>query len=461
MVKETSSKQEVELKQALSQIETLKNASKDTNAQVSSVANRETSAREQVKQELLALVKETSSKQTIKLNILQQKSDERLEQSLEAMNETKALKNMIAEIRKQLDKEINRNSTSFMLAQEQLEGRLDSKIQSVEKSIKTSEQALKKNADILHSMENETISKQGVMQKEIIKSEEKINDLKGTLADAGENLNKLIIENDKTQNLLGEYQISLTEAKNNVAKFQQFNREFTRKHIELLKTNWLKHLHSAETPRSLAYMAERINLIETNLKGRLATTIEAAVLRTLVALAVQGKTLHVLEIGTLFGTGIAMIHDRARHNYENIHFTVIDPLEGYYGNDRPDILTGEKVNEAVFFENLSTANIPLEDFTLIKGFSTDDDVILAASKNKYDVLIIDGDHSYAGVKADFVNYAPLVKRSGYIIVDDYGTDHWPEIQKYVDAELLPRDDISLIGSSWRTAVFRVIKKVKT
>jgi FkbM family methyltransferase len=458
---ETRNKQEAELGQALSEIEALKAASRDASSQVNTLVEREVLAREQVKRELLASLGETRNKQEADLQGLQQKFDARLEQSIEAEKKTKALKDTIAEIRNQLDKEINRNSTSFMQAQEQLENRLGSKILSVEETLKASKQALEENSNSLRSLETESSSKQNKLQEEIIKSEKEINVLKDALSDAGKNLEKVTAENEKTQRLLEEYQAKLVEERNNVAQFQHFNRVLTKEHVKRIQSHWLKPLNLAETPASLAYMAERIILLETNLKGRLATTIEAAMLRTLVTLAVQGKSLHVLEIGTLFGVGIAMVHDRARHNYENIHLTVIDPLEGYYGADKPDILTRERVNEAVLLENMTTANIPTEDFTIIKGFSTDDDVMETASASKYDVLIIDGDHSYAGVKADFVNYAPFVKRGGYIIVDDYGTDHWPEIQKYVDDELLPREDITLVGASWRTAVFRVIKKVKT
>jgi predicted O-methyltransferase YrrM len=42
-----------------------------------------------------------------------------------------------------------------------------------------------------------------------------------------------------------------------------------------------------------------------------------------------------------------------------------------------------------------------------------------------DLLFIDGDHSYEGVKADFVNYSPLVRPGGLIvlhdIIRDFGT----------------------------------------
>ncbi len=40
-----------------------------------------------------------------------------------------------------------------------------------------------------------------------------------------------------------------------------------------------------------------------------------------------------------------------------------------------------------------------------------------------DFLFIDGDHSYAGVKADFELYAPLVRRGGIIALHDIVADH--------------------------------------
>lgn len=40
-----------------------------------------------------------------------------------------------------------------------------------------------------------------------------------------------------------------------------------------------------------------------------------------------------------------------------------------------------------------------------------------------DFLFIDGDHSYAGVKADFEMYAPLVRRGGLIAFHDILPDH--------------------------------------
>jgi predicted O-methyltransferase YrrM len=39
-------------------------------------------------------------------------------------------------------------------------------------------------------------------------------------------------------------------------------------------------------------------------------------------------------------------------------------------------------------------------------------------QNKIDLLFIDGDHSYDGVRKDFINYSPLVRKGGWIAFHD-------------------------------------------
>ena len=58
-----------------------------------------------------------------------------------------------------------------------------------------------------------------------------------------------------------------------------------------------------------------------------------------------------------------------------------------------------------------------------------------------DILFIDGDHTYDGVKNDFERYHKYVKTNGYIIFDDY---HHPIIKEYVDELLLNNKDLELI-----------------
>jgi predicted O-methyltransferase YrrM len=53
---------------------------------------------------------------------------------------------------------------------------------------------------------------------------------------------------------------------------------------------------------------------------------------------------------------------------------------------------------------------------------TKDAVVRALRGNALDVLFIDGDHSYDGVRADFEQYAPLVRSGGIVALHDINPD---------------------------------------
>jgi predicted O-methyltransferase YrrM len=243
----------------------------------------------------------------------------------------------------------------------------------------------------------------------------------------------------------------------NFSDYQPFNRRLTKAHIDVLQQEWSSKLSLRVTSKSLSYLAHRIYTLESAAKGRLATTIEDAVLRVLVASAVQSKNLRVLEIGSLFGIGLGTIYDHTSSRFNPVHLTAIDPLDGYYGKEIQDIITDEIINELTFRRNLAMVGVRESEITLIKAMSTDAAVIEAATKHPHDVLIIDGDHSYDGVKADFVNYLSAVKRGGYIIFDDYDAPEWPDIKNFVDTHVRDNSDVTLVGASWRTAVFQVVR----
>lgn len=74
----------------------------------------------------------------------------------------------------------------------------------------------------------------------------------------------------------------------------------------------------------------------------------------------------------------------------------------------------------------------------IRGDSQSPEVVRQAAAalegHKLDLLFIDGDHSYEGVKADFENYRPYVKPGGFIafhdIVPDYQTRYGTDTGNY-------------------------------
>jgi cephalosporin hydroxylase len=372
-------------------------------------------------------------------------TDERLEKEEEArsvlMTKVSAAVNLSEAAMESLQQGAERQNSNFTKAQTALENRLLERLNAMEGLLSKAEQSHDKTRVELKQAEQASIKEREELVAEITAAREQIANLETSIAETTKSVKDL----DAGQAVTHQY----------------FNRALSSQHIKAFKKDWLKPLNLKETDRSLAYMADRIGLIERNLKGRLATSIEDAVLRTLIAKSVTGQTLRVLEIGVLFGVSLAMIHDRTSDVFETVHVTALDPFEGYYGNNTADIVTQERVTKKTFVHNMETARVPEKNYTVIEGYSTDDKAIQAASKQLYDVLIIDGDHSYAGVKSDFVNFAPMVKRGGYILIDDDSAPEWPEITKYVDDELIPRPDITLIGRGWRTAVFKVIKKIKS
>lgn len=245
---------------------------------------------------------------------------------------------------------------------------------------------------------------------------------------------------------------------NNSVWYQHFNRRLRNEHYAVLDSEWRKRLSVPIARSTLGYMANRACMLEEQLDGRLATSIEDILLRTLVARAIKGNSANILEIGTLFGTGAAIMYDAMVGHFDNIHLTLLDPLEGYYNSSQLDILTGQKVDEPTLRRNLNRVGVTDEQVTLIKHLSTDQEAVEAAAMQEYDLLIIDGDHSYAGVKTDFENYVRNVKLGGFVIFDDYASPDWPEVQEYVDAEMDKSDFVSRVGASWRTCVYRVVKK---
>lgn len=201
------------------------------------------------------------------------------------------------------------------------------------------------------------------------------------------------------------------------------------------------------------YLGNKALQIEKNCVGRLATTIQDAIIRQLVAESVNGDKLTVLEIGALYGIGLAIIYNHAVTRYSNVNIICLDPFDGYYGQAL-DALLNQPVNDLTFKRNMLLANVPANAFDIIKEYSTKPEAITKAAQHEINLLVIDGDHSYEGVKADFENYFPLVVEGGYVIFDDYNAKEWPGVQKFIDEDLSKHTDFEYLGFYSRTAVGR-------
>jgi len=116
---------------------------------------------------------------------------------------------------------------------------------------------------------------------------------------------------------------------------------------------------------------------------------------------------------------------RSMYNFLNFkELLIIDDNgvsdEEFYVNQRGDLNRGHNLE-----------GVPRVE---IIGFSSEqrvlDEALKLSEKQKYDMLFIDGDHSYMGVKTDTINYLPIVRDGGYLIFHD--TAHIRDIQYWLN-----------------------------
>jgi len=77
------------------------------------------------------------------------------------------------------------------------------------------------------------------------------------------------------------------------------------------------------------------------------------------------------------------------------------------------------------------------------GFSTDQKILIDLKGISFDIIYIDGDHTFDTVIKDINNYAPLIKPGGFLVMDDAsnnipGSTFWKGHQQVSDAaEIIP------------------------
>ena len=97
---------------------------------------------------------------------------------------------------------------------------------------------------------------------------------------------------------------------------------------------------------------------------------------------------------------------------------------------------GRPIPPSIPKKNFNKLNIHNNNYRYIHGSSHEQSIKDEVLKeyDSIDVLFIDGDHSYVGVRNDFFMYSPLVKKGGYIIFDDYNDNTYsPHVKTGVDS----------------------------
>jgi len=133
-----------------------------------------------------------------------------------------------------------------------------------------------------------------------------------------------------------------------------------------------------------------------------------AEIRTFIEEVAARQPRTVLEVGTEGGGTLLLLTLAAAHNATVIS---VDLPTGLYG--------GYPRWEGAYFQRFA---LPSQRLHLVRAnshaFSTLQRVRALLGDRPLDVLFIDGDHSYGGVKADWEMYAPLVAPDGLIAFHD-------------------------------------------
>jgi|GEM_PF-3381506 tetratricopeptide (TPR) repeat protein len=136
-----------------------------------------------------------------------------------------------------------------------------------------------------------------------------------------------------------------------------------------------------------------------------------------------------IEIGTLFG-GSALTKLSAMRDL-GVQGTVvcIDPLRGFYDED-VDSISGLPVNPQIVYENLRRFGFDSHQVEIRRYLSSDPQAWAGLRAEHFGHLMIDGDHSFAGVQGDWEHFNAFVAKGGIVIFDDYADHRWPDITRF-------------------------------
>lgn len=128
-----------------------------------------------------------------------------------------------------------------------------------------------------------------------------------------------------------------------------------------------------------------------------------------------------LEIGVAAG-GTAFIFD---HFFKPDYLVLVDDNKHHKTGLRADILKHVPTHEII-------------------GRSSDEACVAsAAALSPYDVIVIDGDHLYAGVKIDTLLYLPMLRPGGFLVLHDSALPAWGVAR--VVRELKADPDMEFVG----------------
>ena len=191
--------------------------------------------------------------------------------------------------------------------------------------------------------------------------------------------------------------------------------------------------------------------------GRIAGTTYNILGKLVVPPLLQPASGPVLEIGALFALFSSALVRQFHRAGDFRSLTVLDPFAGTQvqdgkpgGRDR----TGTPVTEQTARRNLAVLGLRADEVRLVCGYSTDPEVRSEAADRTYGVVVIDGDHSPAGVYRDLWWVQELVAPGGIVVMDDWGDPSWPGVEAAGRRYLIDGGRLQLLGRAATSAYLR-------
>lgn len=239
-----------------------------------------------------------------------------------------------------------------------------------------------------------------------------------------------------------------------------FRRHLSDREAELLSEDLSRLLREPFSAAWVQNVARLLREVEAQMTGRIAGDVDDHILNyAMRMIASQVPLPHPrahAEIGTLFGGSLILTLFALREAGSQDLVLAIDPLSGYYGQGN-DVATGLPVTRETVEANLHAFGFLDGRVHLVTATSQSAVAIDALRGYHLASIWIDGDHSYQGLATDWANYSTLVRRGGYVLIDNYRDSAWPEVTEFVDGHLQPPPpDWEVAGVMGRSILVRQV-----
>lgn len=165
------------------------------------------------------------------------------------------------------------------------------------------------------------------------------------------------------------------------------------------------------------------------------------------------KNTEYLEVGIYAGGTIKFM----KENSKNSNFTGVDLFEDFKPSD-DNTHFWKNYTQAQVWESLGKDRV-----TLLKGFSVQCLRNLQEKNKLFDLVFIDGNHTYKATKEDFEASLPLIRKNGYVAFHNCSPGASEEDKYYIKLdggpwmlthELLGNPNFKLVSSIDRVRVFQ-------